>query len=232
MLVNSKTVKSLALGTALFASMTFTSAGTVAGFGGGTEVTQLLNNVQLVLQYGTQVQQYEAELKHLMKQQDAGMISPTQYINKLANIAEGGQALGVSSGRVATKLEAYYGNDYKKNAPYSGADYETWNKATKDSIRGAVRAAGASQDEFASESDMIMSLKGMSNSSQGSLQAQQAGNQIGLQMVTQLQKLRAMDAAQAQAMNARMLAVQNQEEKERADTGNFFGTNKKPMRSY
>src|SRR5947209_1655647 len=49
-------------------------AGSVAGFGGATEVTQILNNVQLVQQYEQQVQQfvrqglqYEAQLKHLQQ---------------------------------------------------------------------------------------------------------------------------------------------------------------------
>ncbi|MGS0741424.1 hypothetical protein ACVBEF_06270 [Glaciimonas sp. GG7] len=206
-------------------------AGTVAGTGGATEITQLLNNVQLVMQYTTQIQQYESQLQNLLKQKDLLTLNPRGYITVLANAAEGGEALGLGGARITKKLETAYGSDYKKNAAYSSQDFETWMKTTKDSIRGAMKSVGVQQDDMASEADLIMSLKTLSNSSAGNLQVSQTGNQISIQMLQQFQKLRQMNLAQASAMNARMLAVQNKEEQDRAETQQFFGGAVKPMRS-
>lgn len=210
----------------------FYCGGAFAGgpVGGATEITQLLNNVQLVLQYTTQLQQYETQLKNLVRQKDLFMTNPRGMINALSNAAEDGQAIGLGSARVAKKLEDAYGSDYQKNAPYSSKDFETWMKTTKDSIRGAMKSVGVQQDDLASDADTIMTLKDMSNSSDGSLAAAQAGNQIGINLLTQFQKLRQMNMAQAQAMNSRLLAVQNKEEQDRAETQQFFGDQTKPMR--
>jgi P-type conjugative transfer protein TrbJ len=213
-----------------FSSRAF--AGTVAGFGGSTEITQLLNNVQLVMSYATQAEQLETQLKNLARQSDAVNTNPLGYINKLAATVEQGQALGLSSARIASKLELAYGADYSKNAPYSARDYETVMKTTNDSIRGAMRSVGVQQGEMESEADAILKLKSLSGSSEGNLQVQQTGNQIALEQVQQLQKLRAMNMAQSQAMNARMLAVQQQEAHQRAESDNFFGKTKKPMRTF
>lgn len=201
------------------------SAGGPAG--GATEITQLLNNVQLVMQYTTQLQQYETQLKNLAKQAESVTSNPTGYLRNLANIVEDGQAIGLGSARIANKLQQAYGSDYQKNAPYTGQDFESWMKTTKDSIRNAVRSVGIQQDAFDSEADAIMKLKSMSGSSEGNLQVAQTGNQIALEMVQQMQKLRSMNMAQAQAMNARMLAVQNKEEEERAQVDNFFNKKQK-----
>lgn len=211
-------------------SSVFVSSSAMAGggmTGGATEITQLLNNMQLVIQYSTQIQQYETQLKNLVKQADMGIINPSAFVGKLANAVEQGEALGFASGRIATNLEKAYGSNYLKNTKYVGKDFEVWMKTTKDSIRGAMRSVGVQQEALESESDMIRKLQSLSGSSQGNLQVLQTGNQISLEMVQQLQKLRTMNMAQSQAMNARMLAVQNKEENQKAQVDKFFNKKQK-----
>lgn len=223
-------MKKILLATVLSTTMLFSLASHAGGggmTGGATEVTQLLNNVQLVQQYATQMQQYETQLKNLMKQTDAGIINPAAFIGKVANVVEQGEALGFASARIATNLEKAYGSDYLKNSKYVGKDFEVWMKTTKDSIRGAMRSVGVQQGALESEADAILKLQKMSGSAEGNLQVLQTGNQISLEMIQQLQKLRTMNMAQGQAINARMLAVQNKEENQKAQVDKFFNKKQK-----
>lgn len=194
--------------------------------GGATELTQLLNRYQLALQYITQLKQTEAQLQNLIKSTQISLENPQAYLSTLAGIVEKNQALGLSSARVTQKLEAAYGSDFDAHAPYNGRDYADWMKTTKDSIRGAVRATGVQQDALASEGEQIMQLIQLSDSADGNLKVQQVGNQIALMQLQQAQKLRQMNMAQAQAMNARALAVQNKEENSADVMKRLFGSNK------
>lgn len=195
--------------------------------GGATEVTQLLNNAQLAQQYATQIQQYQSQLKNLASLQQWAAVNPAAALSRLANVVEGGEALGLSGARIAAKMEAAYGSNIR-GATVS--DYNTWMKTTKDSIRGAMRAIGAQQDDFASEADNIRMLadasKNASNSG-GAVAVAQAGNQIAVEMLQQMQKLRTMNATQSQALNAHMLAAQNKEEGERKQLDNFYNKKQK-----
>src|SRR4051812_7439167 len=71
--------------------------------GGSTEITQLANNLQLALQYAKQIQQYESQLKNLASLDQWVAVNPAASLNRLANVVQGGEALGMSSARIAAK---------------------------------------------------------------------------------------------------------------------------------
>ena len=63
-------------------------------------------------------------------------------------------------------------------------------------------------DDLQSERDLVGALSDSSSTAEGQLQAVQAGNQIGVAMVGQMQKLRQLQMAQLQAQNTVALAEQ------------------------
>lgn len=224
-MLNKKIIITVIAGTLSLSS--FVSSAAFAGggiVGGSTEITQLLNNFQLIEQYSKQIQQYELQLQNLRSQANSVVTDPVSFVNKLATAVERGEALGLSSARITSKMEAAYGSNYNGNAPYNGKDYTVWMQTTKDSIRGAMQAVGAQQDDFNDDADTIRQLTDMAGSAQGNLQIQQVGSQIALSTMQQLQKLRSMNMAQAQAVNARMLAVQNKEENSADVMRRFFSS--------
>ena len=83
-------------------------AGSVAGTGGSTEVTQILNNLQLIQSYEQQVQSYvmqgrqvEAELKNLISN-PTSILGPDvgQMINTIGQIWSGGQSIGYNLAQI------------------------------------------------------------------------------------------------------------------------------------
>lgn len=225
-------MKKILLATVLSTTMLFSLASHAGGgmTGGATEITQILNNVQLVLQYSTQIQQYESQLKNLSSLQQWASVDPAAALNRLANVVEGGEALGLSGARIASKMQTAYGSN-AGGPPV--AEYSDWMLATKDSVRGAMRHIGVQQDDMASEADKIRMLsdasKNASNSG-GAVAVAQAGNQISIEMLQQMQKLRSMNMAQGQALNAHMLAAQQKEEGNVTETKKFFGDKVRPLR--
>ena len=113
-----------------------------------TEVTQLLNHGQLVMQYIRQGEQLANEIKMLedmlrnvkpLPGQTFGPIAAD--INALAAIVQGGQALAYSLGNLdALYRRTYPGYGYNANAYYT--NYRNWSQTSLDTTLGALRAAG------------------------------------------------------------------------------------------
>jgi type IV secretion system protein TrbJ len=219
--------------TAIFVIATMIAPIVVAGgpaTGGSSEVTQIANNVQLVMQYAKQIQQYETQLKNLSSLDQWVTVDPVAALYRLANVVQGGEALGMSSARIAAKMQAAYGSDAGGN---TAADYNTWMRTNKDSIRGAMNHIGVQQDDMASEADnirMLASISQNASNSGGSVAVAQAGNQISIEMLQQMQKLRSMNMAQGQALNSHMLAAQQKEEGNVAETKKFFGSQMRQLK--
>ncbi len=69
-----------------------------------------------------------------------------------------------------------------------------------------------SANDLQSEGTVIDSLRYDSTNATGQLEALQAGNEIGVSMVSQLQKLRQLQLAQMQAQNTATLVTQGRED--------------------
>lgn len=220
---------SKAVAVALAASISFSApvarAGSVAGFGGSTEITQLANNIELVQQYAQQVQAYATQLQQFQTQiqQYQNMVTNTLNIPNqvwgavqadlmgIANVVKQGQALAYSATNIGTQFQnTFKGFQFPAGFNYK-TDYKNWSKTTMDSLKGALEAAGLQSQQFATEEGVLTSLRGMSQSAQGQMQAIQAGSQIAEQQVQQLQKLRQLMMLQLQSQNTYLAAQENKD---------------------
>lgn len=201
------------------------AGGAVAG---ATEPTQILNMIQLVMSYveqaqqtATQMKQYETMVRNLMSLspsgalnqnarqlwQDQGMV---QVFSNLRKIVVDGQSVAYTMGNMDTQFKKMYpgyggfgsGTDFFKS-------YQGWSDNTLGQVKNAVGMVTAHSENFATEEGMVQELMNASNSAQGQLQAVQAGNQIGVAMVGQMQKLRQLQMAQMQAQNAYIAGQQS-----------------------
>lgn len=210
-----------ALAAASFSLMLAGPANATGLIAGATEPTQILNNIQLVASYAEQAQQtvtqfnqYQTMLKNLMQ------MTPSQLLDQSAqklwadqNMAKSFRDLrritvaGESTAYTLANIDQQFKN---LNPGYNGfskgfnfnAAYANWSGNTLNAVNGALRVLSAHADDFDTESDLMSELSSKSQTAQGQLQALQAGNQVGIAMVGQMQKLRQLQMAQMQAQNA------------------------------
>lgn len=176
-------------------------AGSVAGFGGSTEVTQIANNIQLVISYEQQVQQfvrqglqYDAQLKNLMRNPGSIMGSDAvNLIRGIGGIMSASQAMGGNLATIDRKFATTFGNSA---AQTFSENFSKWNQASKDTLQGSMRAAGMHRDQYASDADALQALYNQSQATNGTLDSLQTLSQINIRQVQQTQALGDLMATQ------------------------------------
>lgn len=213
--------KSLVAGVAL--TLTIAAAPPVmagAAAGGSTEITQILNNVELIevalkeaenLAYT--IRQYEImaenfkELPTHIKQQALA------DLQDLAQIVASGRSVSYSSGQIDEEYRRehrdfdYYadrdrGPGGERNHEFYSDRYQQWAETNHDSVRGALRAAGLQAQQFYDEGAALRAVENQMESASGTRQLLQAGGSIASMQVEQMQKLRQLVMAQVQLQTA------------------------------
>ena len=214
-------------------------AGSVAGTGGSTEVTQVMNHVELMNQALTLKTQLEQEYAMVndMRTNSKGLSSFNwaqiqSDLERLAAIAREGQAMSYSAANQdAAYRQKYPGyNAYVRensDSPQTFSDrYDDWSKTNLATISAAMQAAQLQSSQFGTEQETMHQLALMSQTASGRQQALQVGHQIAAQEVGQLQKLRALVMAQMQMQANFMAKGANGHEVETAVGKKYFDKSK------
>lgn len=218
-------------------------AGSVAGNGGATEVTQILNNVQLIEQTSQQLQQIQQvgqQLQYMKYQMKNLQGSPTEIwgqaqtlLERLARLVSRSNGLGYTAGNIAQKFQQTYPG-YQPTTDY-GQQYGKWTQQSMQGISVALQSAGMQAGDFATEQQSLNQIRAISANSPGALQAIQAGNMISSNMADQLMELRQLETTQMNAQDG-WLATQQQVQSGKAATTEQFmkqgnGSIRKPGQS-
>lgn len=195
-------------------------AGTVAGFGGGTEITQLMNNTQLILQYEQQVQAYlrqglqlQNELKNLIQNPASLMgVEVGGLINSVGKIMSGGLAIGGNLAQIDKNFAATFKSP---TAETLSKNFFKWHQTSTDTLEGALKAAGLHREHYASETDALAALYNRSQSTSGNLDALQTLSQINIKQIQHLQSLGDLMATQNLASSTYMATQTAKAEGER-----------------
>lgn len=193
------------------------SAGSVAGFGGGTEVTQLLNNLQLIQQYEQQVQQFmkqglqlDAQLKNLMKNPSSAMgTDTTRMIQQIGGIMSAQNSMGGSLAQIDRKFAATF------NSPAAAShseNFSRWTATSKGTLQSSLQAAGMHRDQYATDTDAVQALYSESQATDGNLGALQTLAKINVKQIQQTQALGDLMAAQNIASSTYMAAQTSKEQ--------------------
>jgi P-type conjugative transfer protein TrbJ len=202
-------------------------AGSVGGFGGALEVTQIANLAQLADQTARQIQQYTAQIGILTENVQQTLTALQSYQNLVDNTlalpqqvwgnitgelsalqsaVSQGQALAYSLGNIDDIVRQEFGkyDDFISNplnANQFSQRYAGWSERNNDTIAATLESTGLNIGQFANEEATLQTLRA-ANSNSGRTQLLQTGNQIGVQQVEQMQKLRQLVAANTQMMGA------------------------------
>ena len=203
-----------------------------SGFAGGyllaTEYTQLLNYVELIGQLEQQVLMVENQITQIADMAKHGITITDQLfgtvasdITTLRQIVNTSEALSYTMSNLDSTFQARFPG-YSPSTNYSTA-YQTWSQTSLDSTRGALDAAGLQDSQFDSDTALLKTLQGQSQSAVGRMQAIEVGNQIAENQAEQLMKLRQLMMADMQSKAAYQGAQVQAQATTQANSDQFFG---------
>lgn len=194
--------------------VTNANAGSVGGFGGALEITQIANNVQLMQTYAQEIIQVQHMVTQIANQLSMyqNMITNTQdlvtgpfqsamqTIMQLKTTIDQATQLSYSVGSVDTYFQQlnpnyatlFQGNNYDQLQ-------QNWRSTLLDYCEGALKAANMSITNVQSDTQLLQQLTNASNNAVGQKSAIQAANNIALEMVAKMGELKMLTASQVQS---------------------------------
>ena len=194
---------------------------------GATEITQIMNNIELANQYAQQVEQYGTQLQQFQAQLQDLKLNPTSFmgsdVQRLVHGIGGVMGAGQSIGGTMAQIDGNFSKKFK--SPLAGTfseNFKTWTTSSQDTLGGAMRAAGLHRDAFATDTAALAALYNKTQTSQGTVAAVQTLSEINVMQVQQMQKLQDLVATQNVASST-FMAAQNSKDQahEKAATVHF-----------
>jgi len=221
------------------------NAGTVGGFGGATEFTQIANNSQLAAQYGKQVQQYATQLQqyqtavnqfvnqvqsYKLMLQNIGTLPQTQWnqftqsVIKMKKIMDNTAGMTYTAANYDQMFKQMYPG-YQKLLDSGNVDptsvYKSLSNQTNSTVNDALKQLNLSQSDLESDQSTMRELQNVSQSAVGQLGAIQAANEIALHQTNTLKRLHQTMMMQANMQAQTVAAQQAEKDAARADFDRF-----------
>ena len=173
-----------------------------------TEATQLWNHAELVTQIAKQIEHIQIALNTYNQIMIAGrLLSNMQWTNamqdltNMAGIVQMGQGLAYSMAQLDQSFADKYPGFAATTQPYF-KQYQKWSQSSLDTIRGTLRGSALQYQQLQSEQLYTLYLQQQNNSAVGQMQAIQSGNQISVEMLKSIGKLRQLMLADMQSKQA------------------------------
>lgn len=209
----------------LLTSLALTSGVAVAGGGGAgggaTEITQLLNNVQLaesyaqqVVSYQNQLMQYSTMVQNLTKN-PIGVLLPD--VQKAADNMSRLMSIGHDIASNMSRVDQNFANTFKSpTAQTFATKFSLWTNSSQDALKAAMLNAGLQREQFADDASSLQALTNDLASQQGNVAALQSLGALNARQIQESMKLRDLISQQQVAQNT-YLAAQASKEQMRTD---------------
>lgn len=226
--------RALLMGAALLFVQAGAYAGTVAGTGGSTEMTQIANNLQLIQSYEQQLQSYvrqglqvENELRNLISN-PTSLLGPDvgNMINTIGKIWNGGQSMGYN----LAQIDQNFAKTFKSPTAGNFATlFTSWHRTNTDTLESALRTIGTQRDQYASSQAALTDLYTRSQATNGNLDSLQTLSQINIRQIQELQSLKELMASQAQAATTYMATQTAKDQKSMDDVRSILQADDTPI---
>lgn len=173
----------------------------------------LTSNLNEAQQIQNQIQQYRNMVQNTNSLTGGTWDQADNVLGRLSDSLAQGQGLAVTGGQYESQFRSRFPG-YSSTENYADS-YKRWNETSRDSVFGALRAANIQAQGISNERQAMAALRNAASSTGGQKAALDAGNQIALANVNQLQQLRELMMAQIQAQGTH-LAAQDQAAASRA----------------
>jgi len=223
-----KITKTIAIVTALALCSGHVQASAIVG---ATEITQILNNIELVMSYAKQAQEVLNTANMIQNQLQAyqNMIQNTQNLGSL-NLSNAANTLlqlrnlvnsanGISY--MMSNINSQYAAVHKGYSQYSvngltpaGLDqqWQKWETLHKEATVKSLEALKLHEADFATEASTLSTIRSQMQTPTGATQAIQIGNELAMENVSQMQKLRELVMSQTQMMGRYAAIAEEKEE--------------------
>ena len=181
-------------------------AGVVGGF--ATEWTQIMNNIQLTLQYEeqlqeamTQIQQFQTQVMNLQeayKQTTAMTQGLTNFnfgeiandLNSINGAVQYGNSMAYTMANMDQEFNSRFpGYGSTTGASYPGL-YRQWYSTNLDTAHAALKVTGLQYSQLNDDAALTQTLQQQSQNSTTLLQTMQVSNSMAAQEIAELEKLR------------------------------------------
>lgn len=188
--------------------------------GGSTEVTQILNNIELVSIYSTEIEQLSQQLQMYMNMAQNTKSLPIQAWSSVENnlvslvnaITSVNGVVNATENSLAM-MEQKFGNGNMLDG------YENrlrgWTQGVNNQIGVALRNMGLNANQFQTRQQALSQIQAASQSATGRMQVLQAGNQISGLMVNEMQSLHGTIISGEQARLNAIAVSENRDYQER-----------------
>lgn len=174
-----------------------------------TQLRAVQSNVNEAKQIQAQLQQYENMLRNTKSLDARDLGVAIDVLSRLDRVLGDGKSLAVTASDYEKAFKARFPG-YQAATNYSES-YREWSDTSRDSVLGALRAANMQARGALTEEQALASLRSAVATADGQKAAVDAGNQIALAQITQLQQLRELMVAQMQASGTYMASQQQAE---------------------
>ena len=232
MRVKSTLGKTTAIAICMTLAITPAMGGSVAGFGGATEITQIMNNTQLIQQAMTMAKQLDQMIQSVSyaQQQLVNLKNlPNLYwgqisgdLNTVMQVVAQGQALGYQLSNLDNKFSVNFPGFRSPLGSGYSSQSQQWTRTNLDSIKASLKAAGMQSDQFGNEQSALAAMENQAASAEGSNELAQVGAQLAAQQVQQMMKLRQLMMAEMQAQNAVLATNEQRQSDVNAATAGHF----------
>jgi len=184
-------------------------AGTVAGTGGATEYTQILNQIQLAdafaqdaLRYQNEIMRYEIMAKNMINN-PMGVSGPN--LGLLIRNQERIMALGQDIGSSVSKVDENFAKQFKSpQAGDFGVKFKMWTNTSLDGLKAAMENNGLHRENFKNDNAALEALATKVQASEGNLAAAKTLGEVNVAQLGESIKLRDLLSQQQQAVNTYM----------------------------
>lgn len=171
-----------------------------------TQLRALQSNVNELRQIQAQLQQYDNMLRNTKSLDIRNLGTAIDALSRLDRVLGEGRSLAITASDYEKSFKTRFPG-YRTEKSYSEA-FREWSETSRDSVLGALRVANMQTRGAMNEEQALASLRSAVATADGQKAAVDAGNQIALAQITQLQQLRELMVAQMQATGTYMAAQQ------------------------
>lgn len=182
--------------------------------GGATEVTQIVNMVQLVqsydqqvMSYQNQILQYDTMLRNLAKNPN-GVIAPdlTAMVQGQARLLSVGTDIASSMSKVDLNFAKNFTDSAGTTALDFGTKFKNLTNTSQDALKAAMLNAGLQRENFPSDQAAIQKLVDNVSAADGAVGGLQALGSLNAAQIQESVKLRDLISQQQVAQNTFMAA--------------------------
>lgn len=198
-------------------------AGSVAGFGGSTEITQYLNFGELYNQTNTVMSSLTTQmtqLENMRKQVMAGgpihdFVATKALFTNVVDTVKQAQGIGYDAQTMAGRFSSLYPDFNQKSGTNYFQQYGDWSKDLNGMLKASMGAANLHVNNFANDATTNKTLQekvATANTSESQVAVISAGNEVALGTYQEMQQLRQMQVVQNAAQSSYLAKQQQQDQ--------------------